>query len=232
MPAPEIHTSLVWLFDVDGTLLVTQGAGRDAMVAALEECFGIRDDLAGIQFAGRTDPLILGDIVARHGIAFDDGNAAPYWDAVCAHMRRLMSPPRGGLLPGVAAALDAVQADPAWVPALLTGNISEMARIKLTAFGLYDRFAFGTFGEEGPDRDALARTAVRQAASRYGVPPARCIVVGDTEHDVACARAAGARAVAVATGSRSVAELRACGPDLVLDDLRDPGPLVEWARRL
>ncbi len=224
--------SLVWLFDVDGTLLLTQGAGREALVRALREQFGLEDDLASIPFAGRTDPLIVGDIAAKHGLDLRDGALTRFWPRVTAHMRALMDPPRGGLLPGVSALLQAVAAEPAWVSALLTGNVSEMARIKLGAFGVYERFAWGAYGEEAADRDALARLAVRRAAERHGVPPSRCIVVGDTEHDVACARAAGAHAVAVATGGRSRELLASHGPDLVLDDLSDPAPLFDWARRL
>ena len=223
---------LVWLFDVDGTLLMTQGAGRDALVLALREAHGIEDDLSTIAFAGRTDRLITDEIAARHGLRFDEASRMAFFDRVVAHMRALMTPPRGGLLPGVASLLAHVDAEPAWVSALLTGNESRMARVKLDAFGVWERFAWGTYGKEGEDRDAIARLAVARAAQRHGVDPGRCIVVGDTEHDVACARAAGARAVAVATGGRDRAALAACAPDLLLDDLADATPLLEWARGL
>lgn len=224
--------SLVWLFDIDGTLLLTDGAGRDSMARALRDHHGVDDDLEGIAFAGRTDPLIVGDIAARHGVSFADGEWAAYWERVYAHMRTLMDPPRGGLLPGVAGVLDAVGAEPAWVSALLTGNMPEMARIKLDAFGIRERFAFGAYGDAGRDRDEVARAAVAAAWERHRVPPHRCLVVGDTEHDITCARAAGARVAAVATGSRRREELAAFAPDLLLDDLTDPAPLIEWARGL
>ena len=225
-------TRLVWLFDVDGTLLLTQGAGRDAMALALRDHFGVDDDLQGIRFSGRTDPLILADVLARHALDPAPGEIAAFWPHVFAHMRRLMDPPRGGLLAGVPALLDGVAREPAWASALLTGNMTEMAHIKLSAFGVLDRFAFGTYGEEGEDRDALARLAVRRAAERCGVPADRCGVGGDTEHDVACARAAGARAVAVATGNRSHADLAAAAPDLLLESLADGQALLAWARAL
>jgi phosphoglycolate phosphatase-like HAD superfamily hydrolase len=229
MPAPALP--LVWLFDIDGTLLLTQGAGRDAMSLALRDQFGVEDDLKGVAFRGRTDLVILQDICERHGLAFRDGELARFLDRVTHHMRVLMDPPRGGLLPGVAALLDALSAEPGSVRALLTGNVSEMARIKLSAFGVYERFAWGAFGEEAPDRDALARLAVRRAAERHGVAPERCIVVGDTELDIACARAAGARVVAVATGGLTRDELAAHGPDLVLDNLTDARPIWDWTAR-
>jgi phosphoglycolate phosphatase-like HAD superfamily hydrolase len=229
MPTP---VSLVWLFDVDGTLLLTQGAGRDALVLALRDAHGIQDDLASIPFAGRTDLLITNDIATRHGLEFDARSREAFFDVVVEHMRAIMTPPRGGLLPGVKSLLERVQAEPGWVSALLTGNESRMARLKLDAFGAWEHFEWGTFGEEGHDRNAIARLAVTRAAERYGVGPERCIVVGDTEHDVACARAAGARAVAVATGGRDRETLAACEPDLLLDDLLDHDTLFAWARAL
>jgi phosphoglycolate phosphatase len=224
--------SLVWLFDIDGTLLLTQGAGREAMVCALRDHFGVDDDLKTIPFAGRTDMLILEDILARHGLGFADGERHRFWASTAAHMRRLMDPPRGGLLPGVPELLERVASEPTWARALLTGNVTEMAHIKLGSFGILERFGWGTFGEEGPDRDSLARLAVNRAAARHGVPPERCVVVGDTEWDVGCARAAGARCVAVATGGRTRAELEACGAEFVVESLSEGDAIVDWARGL
>ena len=224
------RASLVWLFDVDGTLLLTQGAGRDALSHAIRDQFGVEDDLTSIPFAGRTDTLILSDVLRRHGLEFRDGERERFWGRVTAHMRTLMDPPRGGLLPGVRSLLDTIGAEPGWVRALLTGNVAEMARIKLEAFGVHDAFAWGAFGDEAPDRNELAKLAVRRAAERHGVPPERCVVVGDTEHDIACARAAGARVVAVATGSQSSQVLAACGPDLLVENLIDGSVVLEWAR--
>ncbi len=224
--------SLVWFFDVDGTLLLTKGAGREAISLTLRDQFGVDDDLRDVPFQGRTDTLILGDILVRHGLAFVDGERARFWERVTEHMRALMDPPRGGLLPGVPELLQAVAAEPGWVCALLTGNVSSMARVKLESFGAWHHFAWGTFGEEGPDRDALARLAAARAAERHGVPPARCIVVGDTRHDITCARAAGAHVVAVASGGAAREELAALAPDLLLDDLREHARLCEWGRDL
>ena len=226
-PAPA---SLVWLFDIDGTLLLTQGAGREAISLALRDCHGVEDDLTGIPFAGRTDTLILGDILARHGLACEGGERERFWRVTTDHMRRLMDPPRGGLLPGVRGMLDAVAAEPTWARALLTGNVTTMAQVKLGAFGILDQFGWGTFGEEGPDRDALARLAVARAAERHAAAPERCVVVGDTEWDIACARAAGARCVAVATGGRSRAELEAHGADLVVESLAEHERVLDWVR--
>ena len=223
---------LVWLFDVDGTLLMTEGAARDAFALAVSELFPGRDPLGDVAFAGRVEPLILRDILALHGARFDLEEEARFWNSVFSHMRAALGPDRGRLLPGVTSLLDAVDCEAEWVSALLTGNMTQMARIKLARFGIGGRFAFGAFGEEAPDRDALALVAVARARERFGVPPSRCVVVGDTEHDVACARAAGAWAVAVSTGGRSREALEASRPDLLLDDLADPSVLIDWARSL
>ena len=221
---------LVWLFDVDGTLLLTDGAAREAFAFAVREQLGVDDDLRDIAFAGRTDPLILADILTKHGRGPLDGTAPRFWQTAYGRMESLLIPGRGRLLPGVPELLAAVGKEPTWVSALLTGNTSGMARIKLDHFGIAERFAFGAFGEEADDRNALARVAVARARERYDVPPERCIVVGDTEHDIAFARAAGAKVVAVATGVRDRATLASLGPDLLLDDLSDVKPCLAFAR--
>jgi phosphoglycolate phosphatase-like HAD superfamily hydrolase len=221
---------LVWLFDIDGTLLSTDGAAREAFALAVLERFGVEDSLGDIAFAGRTDPLILGDILRKLGRTFRDGEEARFWAATYAKMEELLAPGRGHLLPGVPEFLSSVEREPLWVSAVLTGNTAGMARIKLGRFGIAERFAFGVFSDEGADRNALARIAVGRAGDRYAVPPERCVVVGDTEHDIACARAAGARVVAVATGVRDRAALAAHRPDLLLDDLTGPDECLAWAR--
>jgi phosphoglycolate phosphatase len=226
----SIPARLVWLFDVDGTLLITDGAAREAFAYGVRESLGLEDPLTDVAFAGRTDPLILGDILRKHGRVFAEGEESRFWATTYLRMETLLTPERGRLLPGVPELLAAVEREPGWVAALLTGNTTGMAHIKLSHFGIAERFAFGTFGEEAADRDALARIAVARAAELYGVPPGRCIVVGDTEHDIACARAAGARVVAVATGQRDRATLAARRPDLLLDDLSQPADCLAWAR--
>src|SRR5258705_7574068 len=147
-PEMPVTPRLVWLFDIDGTLLFTDGAAREAFAWAVNECLRVEDDLKDIAFAGRTDPLILGDILSKHGRAFRDGEEQRFWAATYDRMRALLTPGRGRLLPGVTGLLASVGAEPSWVSALLTGNTTEMARIKLGHFGIGERFAFGAFGEE------------------------------------------------------------------------------------
>ena len=221
---------LVWLFDVDGTLIRSYGAARESFSAALSAVLGVTDDLDGLAFAGRTDPLILADILKRHQRSLDAVQTERFWAVVRSGYEESLASGRGRVLPGVRPLLEAIAREPTWVPALLTGNNASMARLKLDHFGLADAFVYGAFGDDAPDRDSVARLAVGQARERWNVPAERCIVVGDTELDVQCARAAGARVISVATGVRTRGELEAAGPDLLVDDLSDTAALIQWAR--
>jgi phosphoglycolate phosphatase-like HAD superfamily hydrolase len=151
---------------------------------------------------------------------------------VFSRIRERLTPGRGRVLAGVHALLDALGREPAWVVGLLTGNMTQMARIKLGHFGLWDRFAFGAFGEQAGDRNGLARELAARVLREHGLPPARCVVVGDTEHDIECARAAGMKVIAVASGFRSLEQLAPHRPDLLLGSLEDTARVVEWGRAL
>jgi phosphoglycolate phosphatase-like HAD superfamily hydrolase len=147
-------------------------------------------------------------------------------------MREVLQPGRGHVLPGVARLLEQVASEPSWITALLTGNNAEMARIKLDHFGLRQWFAFGAFGEEAADRNALACVAVARAGERLGLGPRDCVVIGDTEHDIACARASGAWVIAVATGLTPLDQLARHAPDLALADLTDTSAVLDFVRGL
>lgn len=224
-------TTRLLLFDIDGTLVLTGGAGKRAMDRAFDDEFGVADAFADVSMAGRTDRWLVEQALARHGIPATPGRLAAFRDRYLALLAASVGDPgagRRGVMPGVPALLDALAGRPDTHLALLTGNYADGARIKLTHFGLWDRFGWGAFGDDHAERDALAVAALADARAR-GVPladAAHAVVVGDTPFDVACARAAGARVVAVATGGHSVEELRACAPDLVVDDLSDVDTIV------
>lgn len=214
------------LFDIDGTLLLSGGAGVRAMTRAFASAFGVPDAFEGIAVAGHTDSFLLSQALARTKLAdtpaVHERFRAVYLPLLVEEIARPGSG-RRGVMPGVTALLTALAADRSFHPALLTGNYEEAARIKLSHFGLAGYFGWGAFGEESPDRNELGRRALARARERL-VPAeacARAVVVGDTPHDVACARAAGARAIAVATGSYSRPELDAAGADEVVADLSD-----------
>ena len=214
------------LFDIDGTLLLTGGAGKRAMERAFLDLFGVADALSGVSMAGRTDRWLAELALTRHGLEVSPGNLEAfrvrYLDALEASIHE-PGAGRRGLLPGVEPLLDRLAGRDAWHLALLTGNYRDGARIKLSHFGLWDRFGWGAFGDEHAERGALARSAV-EAAPSQGVRLAdarHAVVIGDTPFDIACARAAGASVVAVATGHHTRDELAACTPDLLVDDLTD-----------
>ena len=221
------------LFDIDGTLVLTGGAGKRAMDRTFEELFGVADAFADVSMAGRTDRWLVEYALARHGIEATPDRLERFRARYLALLESSIGEAgrgRRGLMPGVVEALARLRALDHAHLALLTGNYADGARIKLAHFGLWDQFAWGAFGDDHAERDALARAAVADATAR-GVrlaDPAHAVVIGDTPFDIACARAAGARVVAVATGGHTLEELRAHEPDLALDDLRALDTFVEF----
>ena len=212
---------LVWLFDVDGTLLRSYGTAREAFSEAAQQVLGVEDSLHDFAFSGGLDPLLLKGVGERHGRTLTDEETARFWEVVRVRTQAALQAGRSRVLPGVRELLQAIAAEPAWIAGLLTGNGRDMARLKLGHFDLLDAFAFGFFGDDAADRDALACLAVARAEERWQVPAERCVVVGDTEKDVRCARAAGARSIAVTTGTKTREDLLPEAPDLLLDDLSD-----------
>jgi len=226
-------TARLVLFDIDGTLVLTGGAGKRSMDRAFEEVFGVPDAFAGMSMAGRTDRWLVETALARHGVTATaerlDAFRACYLDLLDASISESGSG-RRGVMPGVPEVLVRLGARDDAHLALLTGNYAAGARIKLEHFGLWEHFAWGAFGDDYAERDALARAAVAGAAAR-GIrlaDPAHAVVIGDTPFDIACARAAGTRVVAVATGGHSLDDLRGCAPDLALEDLRDIDTLLAF----
>lgn len=216
----------VLLFDIDGTLVLTGRAGVRAMNRACEQVIGHSNALDGVAVAGRTDWIILHDALRAIGHEMDEDLFARLRDTYVTLLREEILLPGEGVkavLPGVAGLLDALRARPDVFLALLTGNFEEGARIKLEHFDLWRYFKCGAFGDDAADRNALVPFALdrARACGLDGIAPEDVFVVGDTPHDVACARAVGAVPVGVATGSFSVADLRGSGADIVFPDLGD-----------
>lgn len=223
------------LFDIDGTLVLTGGAGIRAMNRACEELVGHPHALEGIPVAGRTDRIILSDVVTRAGHSLDDGLLEQLRDRYVDNLRaeiekpgRLQSfeslGPRSGIkavMPGVRELLDVLERRDDVFLGLLTGNFRSGARIKLEHFDLWRYFRCGAFGDDAADRNALVPFAVTRAreCGLHDINPADILVVGDTPHDVACALAVGAIPVAVATGGFTSAQLRESGADIVFETL-------------
>ncbi len=198
------------------------------MTRAFEEIFQIPDAFRGIPMPGRTDAWILSDAAAAHGIPRDSPDLARFPDVYLRHLATELDRPhpphlRKGVMPGVRPLLDVLAARPDVYLALLTGNYQDAARLKLERFDLWRYFDCGAFGDAAPDRNSLLPRALAQvrACAGFEAAAADAVIVGDTPLDVACAAAGGARSIGVATGSHSVAELRAAGADAVFEDLSD-----------
>lgn len=216
-------TTLI-LWDIDGTLINSGGAGMRALQKSLPKAFGINGLIDDIEFSGRTDRWIVRQIFAKFSLPATEDNFARYLDAYVAALPDELANPGAEVLPGVRRLLDEAASRPGVAQGLLTGNVRRGAEAKLGFHGLWDYFPFGAFADDSEVRDHLGPFALRRARERHGVdfPPERVWIVGDTPHDIACARAFGARALAVATGLTSAADLAKHRPDGVLEDLADP----------
>jgi phosphoglycolate phosphatase-like HAD superfamily hydrolase len=220
------------LFDIDGTLVLTGGAGARAMGLALHDLLGIEDGFAGVPMPGRTDQIILRDALDRAGHAGDERLVREFHDRYVDHLaREIHTPAPGkfkGVLPGIREILDVLASRADVMLALLTGNFRAAARLKLEHFDLWRYFSCGAFGDDACERNDLVPVAVARAreCGLADLPPEHVVVIGDTPLDVACAHQAHARAIGVATGEVDSAMLRASGADVVFDDLRDTAAVV------
>ena len=220
------------LFDIDGTLLTTNGIGRRALEAGLGAACGRPVSTEGVSFSGRTDPAIVGEALRRSGFSEAEAQAlAPaVFAAYTEQFRAALRAEDVEVLPGVAALLDRLATETDVVLGLLTGNLEATAHLKLDRAGLGGRFGFGAFGSDHLDRNALGPIALDRAEAATGRRFAArdVVVIGDTEHDIACSRALGARAVAVCTGRFTRHDLNPHAPDHLLDDLADADAFLEW----
>lgn len=220
----------VLLFDVDGTLVDTGGAGRRSIEAAFSDVFGEGGEPLGFSFAGMTDRAIIRRGLVQRGL---EVSARVMEAIVRAYLVRLAvevpTSPRYRVLTGVPEVLDAALAQPGFAVGLGTGNVEPGARIKLGRGGIAERFAFGGFGCDHEDRATLLAVGARRGAERLAAPLEACrvVVIGDTPKDIAAACDIGAECLAVATGAYEVAALGGLGATRIAADLSDPDA-VAW----
>lgn len=220
------------LFDIDGTLLLSGRAGMRAMTRAFQETFGISDAFKGESFGGRTDSYLVSKALRLAGLPDTPEHHHRFRDAYLPLLaEEIEQPGQGhkGLMPGARELLEALDAHHHLHLALLTGNYREAAAIKLQHFELWDFFEWGAFSDDHHDRNELVPIA-RSRAETYDIPAAaieRVIVIGDTPHDIECARVAGAKSIAVATGGYTLEQLRDAGADEVLPDLSDTRAVLQ-----
>lgn len=213
----------ILLFDIDLTMVKTQGAGRTAMDAGFAREFGVEQATEGIHFDGRTDRGIFAEVLERHGFGGDAlvANLQRFVEAYLEFLPGTLAEKGGEVLPGVEVLLDALAPSDALV-GLATGNLRRGAALKLGHFGLWERFAGGGFGDDHSIRAELVRAGIAELAAHGGLRgEPDVIVLGDTPLDIEAAHLAGAKALGVATGRFSVTELLESGADFALPDLSD-----------
>ena len=222
------------LFDIDGTLLLSGGAGRRAIMAAMADMLPASPGTASVRFDGKTDPQIVTELLAAGGDP-EPGNP----DRIAAVLSRYVAclerelgngGPPSEVMPGIPELLDSLERESSVVLGLLTGNVAPGANLKLRAAGIApSRFRVGAYGSDSAHRPELPPIAAQRATTHFGRVPAghEVVIIGDTPADVTCGASIGARAIAVATGGYSVEELAAHGPWRAYTDLANTAQVLD-----
>lgn len=213
------------LFDIDGTLLLSGGAGKRAMIAAFDDIFDIKNAFDGVHMYGRTDPEILRHGLANQGLEMNENNMQMfmnrYFELLPAEMEKPAKMKR--ILPGIEELLPRLQKMPNIFLGLLTGNWRQSAMVKLGFFNLDKYFEIGAFADDSEIRDELVPFAVERYRQKAGedIKPHNVWIIGDTPRDVQCARPHGARTISVLTGWHSREDVVVENPDYIFQDLTD-----------
>lgn len=229
--APErapVKPAVLILWDIDGTLLHCGDAGRVAILEAMRIGFKVEASLDGIAFGGRTDTWIARQLFARHGIEADAANLSHFLSTYTRCLPQALEEHRVAVYPGVREILEELDRDPRFAQVILTGNVKAGAASKLESAGIASLFPTGAWGCDSEDRNDLGPIALERASSWWQTrfDPESACVLGDTPHDIACARALGAACVAVAQGGWSADQLAGHSPDLLLETFCDHSPLL------
>ncbi len=213
------------LFDIDCTLLDAHGAGGRAIFRAIADTYGVRGELDGYSFHGRTDPAIIVDLATRWGTpeALARERLAVCLERYIEVLRDEISPDQVDLLPGVGELVTALACDRRVVLGVLTGNIDDGAALKLAPTGLLPLFKVLASGSDSALRPELPAIAVERARrlSGHAYTGKEIVVIGDTPADILCGADLDVRTIAVATGRHTTAELAAYEPDHLFADLGD-----------
>lgn len=222
------------LFDVDATLITTLGVGMRALEVGGKALHGPAFSMAGVEVAGRLDPLIIGDLLTANGVPNNDHEMGRMREGYKSNLiLELAKPGVAKQLPGVPELLTALRTEGNATMGLLTGNWPDTGSLKLRAAGIEpDDFPVRVWADDCPvlphSRDQLPGVALGRYRELHGVdlPGDRAIIIGDTPHDIACARAHGCRVIGVATGRFTTKDL--AHADLAVEDLSDTQMLMEW----
>ena len=216
------------LFDIDGTLIDSGGAGVCSLNLAMEELFSLDNAFQGISMAGKTDTQIIKEGLMKYDL-FPDGSIDAVINAYLKHLKREIQNDRKHVKPGIYEVLNELKDLRDSGLGLLTGNLEAGARIKLEPFMLNRYFPTGAFGSDDEDRNNLLPIAVRRFEELFqiSIEIDSCIIVGDTPRDVDCAHIYGAICIGVATGPYSYDALVEAGADYVIQDLSEHQTLFQ-----
>lgn len=223
------HTRMrTLLFDIDGTLLLTNNSGSGALKQAIEEEFGLSDSCIDLDFSGRTDRSILVELLEKNSLATTPENQQRLENRYVDHLPRVLADFGGLLLPGVGTLLTKVAESTQIRCCVMTGNLISTARVKLEHFGLTSHFQNVFGGDHDACRNDLARRAASGLTQIYGEDATSdLVVIGDTSADVLCGHAIGAKVIAVATGSETTDSLSKHRPHAVVENLSDTDAIVQ-----
>lgn len=219
----------LYLFDIDGTLITSGGAGEASLKEAVRDFCGRSVDFQSVTISGNTDTGIARHMLVLAGMEPTEVNIMGLLDRYLGRLAGRIHQHEGRLLPGIIPLLERLKERPDCVLALLTGNLAAGARVKLTHYGVWNYFGFGAFADDHHERNKLGPVAMARALEVHGeeFPPERIYVIGDTPRDIECGKVFGAVTVAVATGGHySREELASHHPDFLFDDLSDADAVI------
>ena len=213
------------LFDIDGTLLRVRGISRQSLIDALREVFGTEGTAATHNFAGKLDSVIIKEVMRTTGLSDDDIQRG-FEEAKRRYIQNFKQQAQREhieVMAGIYELVEKLANEPNALLGLLTGNFEESGRHKLTLPELNDYFAFGAFADDADTRNALPAIAVQRAFERTGIrfTGKDVVIIGDTEHDVNCAKVLNSKCVAVATGHYTVSQLQSFNPDYTFENFAD-----------
>lgn len=217
------------LFDIDGTLIDSGGAGARSLDLTFKEMFSIDNAFEGISMSGKTDIQIMKKGLTKHHLTSGNGLLPEVVNAYLRNLRTEMNNNTKYIKPGVIESLNILKKGNDYYIGLLTGNIEQGARIKLAPFELNPYFPTGAFGDDNEDRNKLLPIAAQRFKEiiKKDINFKDCIIVGDTPRDVYCAKPYGALCIAVATGPYTAERLREAGADIVMEDISDTGAFLK-----
>ncbi len=220
----------ILFFDIDGTLILTQGAGKVALKRTLKESFAVSVPDADIEYGGRTDLGIANELFVRNGL--NPPTAAElntFFSSYVRHLKLELAKNSGIILPGVEGLLQQLQHDNRYALGIITGNIKQGAHSKLVSHSLESFFSFGGYGDTKIHRNDIAREGLASASSALSLALAgkQCMIIGDTAHDIICSRAIGAFSLGVCTGYAAGASIAAQNPTRLVQDLSDTEQILD-----